>query len=256
MNIALLSLMAATCADAGLSAAYTSAAAPAQPVVIALAQAESATGSATDADAAPQDTAPEPAGDDGYALIDGPLVFEGESDEAVSVRVLDYLEAIGTLQGDFTQVAPSGAMSSGKFYLRRPGLLRFEYDPPSPLTIVATGGMVFVRDDDLETTDSYPVGKTPLKFLLRKKVELGDARLVAVDRGPDSVSVTYASDDEETEGEISLILDAPTLALEQWIIRDPQNGVTIVSLENTVAGADIPNRLFAAPETETPFLKN
>ena len=78
------------------------------------------------------------------------LVFAGESDQAVVGRVVAALEAVTTLEGDFTQVAPSGAVSTGAFYLRRPGLLRFDYNAPTPLQIVANGGMVFVRDEALK----------------------------------------------------------------------------------------------------------
>ncbi len=246
MNIALLSLAAFACADAGLvlgaTAAQEAAALPASLAVAAL-----------DAPAAP------PASD---KIVSAPeavpedLVFAGESDQAVVERVLGYLEGLDTLKGEFTQVAPSGAVSTGKFYLRRPGLLRFEYDAPSPLLIVATGGMVFVRDEALETTDSYPLGKTPLKFLLRKRIDLDDARIVAVDRGVDSAAITLASKDEETEGQLSVIVRAPGIELKEWVVRDPQNGVTIVTLDNVVSGAPIPNRLFASPEASSPFLKN
>ena len=140
--------------------------------------------------------------------IDEPLAFEGESDEAVVQRLIDSIENTKTLTGDFTQIAPSGAISEGKLYLKRPGLLRFEYLPPTPLLIVANGGMVYVRDDALETTDSYPVGKTPLKFLLSKKLDLDDAEVIAVDRGINSVAVTLASKKDETEGELTIIVNA------------------------------------------------
>lgn len=245
MNIALLTLAAFACADSGLAlgAGEQPVAAVAAPVVASAEPAGSAAPSSPTSVSKPE-TVPED------------LVFANESDDAVVKRVLSYLDHIDTLQGDFTQVAPSGEVSTGKFYIRRPGLLRFEYDRPSPLLIVATGGMVFVRDDELETTDSYPLRKTPLKFLLRKQVDLDDARIVAVDRGVDSAAVTLAPKDKDVEGEISLILRAPDLQLERWVVRDPENGVTIVSLDNVVAGAPIPNRLFAAPETSSPFLKN
>lgn len=247
MQTALLSLAAFVCADAGLALGAVSSPAASAPAPIVVAVAED--NAAMPASARPQVvTEPE-------AVLED-LVFAGESDEAVVQRVIDYLDRLDTLQGDFTQVAPSGALSTGRFYLRRPGLLRFEYNPPSPLLIVATGGMVFVRDDELETTDSYPVGKTPLKFLLRKRVELADARLVAVDRGPDSAAVTFASSEDEEGGEISLIVSAPDVALERWVVRDPQSGITIVTLDNVVTGEPIPNRLFAAPEASSPFLKN
>lgn len=242
MQLAMLSLAVLACADAGLGLGVAPPAASAAPAPAAIVVAA--------ADTAPQEIVTEP------EAISEDLVFASESDDAVATRVIDYLDRLDTLQGDFTQIAPSGAVSTGRFYLRRPGLLRFEYDPPSPLLIVATGGMVFVRDDELETTDSYPVGKTPLKFLLRKRVELADARVVAVDRGADSAAVTFASSDEENEGEISLIVRAPDIELERWVVRDPQSGVTIVTLANVVSGAPIPNRLFAAPEAGSQFLKN
>jgi len=184
------------------------------------------------------------------------LVFDGESDEALVDRLMGYLQEIETLNGDFTQIAPSGAISSGQFYIRRPGFLRFEYDPPTPLLIVANGGMVYVRDEALETTDSYPVGRTPLKFLLRKKIDLGPTKVVGVDRGVDSFAVTLGSDDEETEGELTMIVRAPELSLVRWVVRDIQNGITVVSLDNVKSGEKLANRLFRTPDAGGQFLKN
>lgn len=181
-------------------------------------------------------------------------VFAGLSDQAVADEVLRYLQGISTLKGDFVQTAPSGAVATGDFHLRRPGQIRFDYDAPSPVTIVATQGMVYVENADLETTDSYPLKKTPLRFLLDKKIDIGDAVLKSVDRDQRSVAVTYASTDEETEGEITLILAAPALAIEQWAVRDAQGGVTVVSLQGVTAGASIDNRLFRAPDAGGAFI--
>lgn len=247
MHFALVSMLALSCAEASFAFAPAPVDASVAPAAIAapvrLAVADQ-----------PETLPPPPAG----AAPDevAPVAFSGLSDEAVVERAFGALEALTTLEGEFTQVAPSGAVSSGRFFLRRPGLLRFEYDPPTPLLVVANGGMVFVRDEALETTDSYPVNQTPLKFLLNRKVDLGDAKLIDIERGPSAVSLTFASADEETEGEITLDFSAPDLALQQWAISDPQGGMTVVALENVIAGRDIANRLFRVPETDSPFLKN
>ncbi len=185
-----------------------------------------------------------------------PTVFPDLSDEAVAALALGRIENLTTLSGDFVQTAPSGAVISGKVYLRRPGQIRFDYDDPSPITIVATGGMVYVENSDLETTDSYPLKKTPLRFLLSKKIDLGDATLKAVDRRAGAVAVTYASSGEETEGELTLVLSAPDLSIEQWTVRDPQGGVTIVALEGVIAGGQLENRLFRAPDAGGAFIKD
>lgn len=265
MNIAMLSAISAICMEAATFGSPTIAAtAP----VVAVASAQTVPiedeGAAEDVLAPPEATdlrdAPVQNTDDNIILdeeqFSGPLAFEGESDEDVTARLVDYIESIDTLQGEFTQIAPSGAVSTGKFFLRRPGLLRFEYDPPDPLLIVANSGMVYVRDDALETTDSYPVGRTPLKFLLREKVDFDDAEVIAVDRGVDTVAVTLSSREEETEGELSIIVDAPDMKLKRWVVRDLQNGITIVTLDNVAAGERIANRMFRAPDAGGEFLKN
>lgn len=258
MSIAILSAISLMCVDGAMAAR------PAQEFVLAQAETNSVEAETKSEKieaedlAAPAIRTAEPGADavsgdlrDDY---EGPLAFENESDDAVVEKMIAWLEDLDTLKGDFTQVAPSGAISEGKFYLRRPGLLRFEYEPPAPLLIVANGGMVYVRDEELETTDSYPAGKTPLKFLLQKNFDRDDARIVSVDRGVDTVAVTFASDDEETEGELTLIADAPDLNLRRWIVRDLQGGITVVTLDNVIYGERLANNLFRAPEAGGRFL--
>ena len=269
MNFAILSAIALICVDASLPAPAVALAAvqaapdsdpdPAPPAEID--DSVALRGVQTqpieiDETAAPGEDAADETAVSAEELFSEELVFEGESDDQVVTRLQDYLESVTTLTGDFTQVAPSGAISSGKFYLRRPGLLRFEYDPPTPLLIVANGGMVYVRDEALETTDSYPASTTPLKFLLRKKVDLDDAVVVGVDRGVDNLAVTFASTDAETEGELTVIVSAPEMQLTRWIVRDIQNGITVVALDNVTAGRRLSNRLFETPDAGGMFLDN
>lgn len=255
MSIAILSAISLVCADAAFAARP-----PVAPIISAAVQdaAETAAAPALIVEAAePLEEADETAAASLEDVFAEPLVFDGESDDQVVERLKAYLESIDTLTGDFTQIAPSGAISTGKFYLRRPGFLRFEYDPPTPLLIVANGGMVYVRDEALETTDSYPVGKTPLKTLLSKKIDLEkDVAVTGVDRGVDSVAVTFSPEDDETEGELTVIAKAPEMVLTRWIVRDLQNGITVVTLENVKAGERLANRLFETPDAGGKFLKN
>lgn len=256
MTLAMLSAVSLICVDMTIAAMPASSAVTSDPGPIVLAQADIEAPAET-LQPAPKtvETVADDAVSDEEAFPET-LAFDGESDEAVVERLVGYLEGLDTLAGDFTQIAPSGAISSGRFYLRRPGLLRFEYDPPTPLLIVANGGLVYVRDEALETTDSYPVGKTPLKFLLRKRIDRDNANVVAVDRGVDTVAVTLASNEEETEGELTIIARAPEMTLTRWIVRDLQNGITVVTLDNVEEGVRLANRLFQTPDAGGQFLKN
>jgi outer membrane lipoprotein-sorting protein len=96
-------------------------------------------------------------------------------------RVSNYLSSVQNLSGKFVQVGPDGKRTEGQFIIQKPGKVRFEYDPPSPIEIVADGQSVVVRDRNLATQDVYPLSQTPLRFLLADKVNLlKDTNLVAV----------------------------------------------------------------------------
>lgn len=187
-----------------------------------------------------------------------PLVFSNVDDAKIAQNVLGYLNDLTTATASFVQSSPSGAVQEGQFWLRRPRQLRMEYgssNDPS-LLIVATQGNVYVRDNALETTDFYPVKKTPLRFLLTKELDAETLDVVSVQRGTDSVAVTFADVSGDAEGDLTVVLDAPNLRLQQWVVRDPQNNVTFVTLEDLVEGGKVSNRLFRVPDAGGQFINN
>ena len=182
-----------------------------------------------------------------------PKVFEELSDAEIFDLVAGYIQGITTLTADFSQTDAYGDLTTGTLKMARPGRLVFDYDLPSPLKIVANQGLVYVHDADLETTDSYPVGKTPLKFLLSKKIKTKDAILEGVVRTQNSIALTLSSDDEETEGRLILVLEAPELSLRRWAVEGPRGDVTLVELSNMVRGTKISPNTFRVPEAGGTF---
>lgn len=179
----------------------------------------------------------------------------GSGEQALE-RILARIDTSETMTSDFTQIAPSGLTSTGKLYLRRPGQARFEYDAPSPLLIVVTQGTVYVEDKSLDQTDRYPVGKTPLRFLLDKQINLEGVRVVDFETDQDSVAISLASGEPDSAGTLTLIAALPGYELTAWSILDAQNGTTVVELANTKFGVRIPNRTFRAPEAGGSFINN
>ena len=57
--------------------------------------------------------------------------------KAQAAKVSSYLSSLQTLVGNFVQVGPDGSKSEGEFYLQKPGKVRFEYNPPSPIDVIA-----------------------------------------------------------------------------------------------------------------------
>ncbi|MFA6264305.1 MAG: outer membrane lipoprotein carrier protein LolA [Pseudolabrys sp.] len=149
-------------------------------------------------------------------------------------KINTYLSNMQKLTGRFVQVGPDGRRTEGEFYLAKPGRVRFEYDDPSPIELVADGQSVVVRDRKLATQDVYPLSQTPLRFLLSDRVDLiRDANLTAV--YADDVFVTAVV--EETNGivgtsRLMIMFDAKTMELKQWTVTDPQGYDTTVAVYN------------------------
>jgi len=87
-------------------------------------------------------------------------------------KVSAYLSSVQVLNGQFVQVGPDGNRVRGEFFIQKPGKVRFEYEPPSRIEIVADGTSVVVRDRKLATQDLYPLSQTPLRFLLSDRIDL------------------------------------------------------------------------------------
>ncbi|MCC6779035.1 MAG: outer membrane lipoprotein carrier protein LolA [Hyphomicrobiales bacterium] len=145
-------------------------------------------------------------------------------------KVSAYLSSVQQLVGTFVQVGPDGRKAKGDFYIQKPGKVRFEYEPPSPIEIVADGQSVVVRDRKLATQDLYPLSQTPLRFLLSDRIDLlKDTNVVGVRSDDAYVSITI----EEKHAVVGtsrlvMMMGAKDYQLKQWTVTDPQGFDTTV----------------------------
>jgi outer membrane lipoprotein-sorting protein len=149
-------------------------------------------------------------------------------------RVNIYLMSVQTLVGDFVQVGPDGRRAEGKIYLQKPGRVRFEYKPPSPIELVSDGSSLVVRDRKLETQDLYPLSQTPLRFLLADRLDLlKETNVTSV--SADDTFISLAIEEKQTLGgthRVQLMFSVKDMQLKQWTITDPQGYDTTVALYN------------------------
>jgi outer membrane lipoprotein-sorting protein len=196
-----------------IASATSAPSAAASPVVTAAAEPQRLV--ATPAKAAPRQAAP--------------LTREDAID-----RLNAYFNGFSTLQGDFIQFAADGRRFEGKIYIQRPGKMRFEYRPPVTMEVVADGTSVAIRDKKLATQDLYSIGQTPLKFLVKERMDLArDSQVTNVSTKGDILSVKI--EDRSTLGgtsKITLNYDLAANELRQWVVIDPQGYETSVSLYN------------------------
>jgi outer membrane lipoprotein-sorting protein len=161
-------------------------------------------------------------------------------------KVSNYLSSVQTMVGNFVQVGPDGRRVDGNFSIQKPGKVRFQYNPPSPIDIIADGSSVVVRDRSLETTDFYPLSQTPLRYLLADHIDLlRDTDVLSVSADDTFVTVVI----EETQvmtgtNRLMIMFDAKNLQLKQWTVTDPQGLDTTVAVYNLDAAKKPDPNLF------------
>jgi len=174
--------------------------------------------------------------------------------KAQAAKVSSYLSSLQTLVGNFVQVGPDGTKTKGDFYIQKPGKVRFEYDPPTPIEIIADGSSLAVRDRNLTTQDIYPLSQTPLRFLLSDRIDLmKDTNVVSVTSDDVFISVTI----EEKQAlvgtsRLMLMIGAKDGQLKQWTVTDPQGYDTTVAVYNLDTTKKVDPSLFKIDFTVYP----
>lgn len=158
-----------------------------------------------------------------------------------------YLNSIERATSDFTQVNDDGTLSTGTFYIRRPGRMRFEYNPPEELLVMAGGGQVGIFDgkSNIQRAERYPLRRTPLNLILEQNVNLARRNMVVGHDFDGTATIVTAQDPEHPEyGTIQLKFTGNPVELRQWVVTDGQGSKTTVSLGQLRRVNDLSSTLF------------
>lgn len=168
-----------------------------------------------------------------------------DADQAVIVQIESYLNGLTTLQSRFLQTGDDGSSVQGSAWLARPGRMRFEYDKPSPLLLVAGHGLVVFHDASLDQTSNIPLSQSPLGVLLGDHIVLhGEITVTDFQRLPGQYTVTLVRTKSPGDGTLTLNLNADPLALTGWSVVDAQGRETRVRLSKIALGGSFPDSLF------------
>lgn len=161
-------------------------------------------------------------------------------------RVEKYLNAIDTVVAGFIQVNHNGSVSQGRIYVKRPGKLRVEYDPPANMILVATGVWLVFYDGELEETTYLPLRSSPVSFLLKENMRFDkDVKVLTITRAPGLLRIKVREIDEDEGGAtLTLTFKDNPLALKQWVVRDDEGRDTKLALLDPQMGVAIPPERF------------
>lgn len=166
--------------------------------------------------------------------------------EITLAEVSSYFNALRTGEGSFTQVNADGSVSTGTIYIKRPGRIRFEYDPPEQALVIAGGGSLAIFDPRSNTSpERYPLSQTPLSLILSRNVDLENAEMVTAFASDAELAELTAQDPDHPEyGSIRMIFTANPIALRQWVITDNTGSETTIYLDDMIEGERISDVLF------------
>lgn len=169
-------------------------------------------------------------------------------------KVSGYLTRVQVMSGNFSQIGPDGRQSKGQFYVQKPGKVRFDYDLPARIDIIADGSSVVVRDRKLATQDIFPLSQTPLRFLLADRIDLmRDTNVTAV--YADDLFVSVVVEEKQMlvgTSRLMMMFDAKDFQLKQWVVTDPQGYDTTIAVSNVDLTRRPDPNLFKIDHTQYP----
>ena len=193
----------------------------------------------------------------GAAAVAGAIFLAGgltsgvaQAADEVAEKIADHFSAVKTMTGEFVQFSPTGQQTGGKFFIERPGKLRFNYEDPSPIRVISDGKSVVIGNRKLRTWDIYPLSKTPLKLLLGNRIDLQSKMIKSVDVAPDLTTIVLGDKSIFGSSTITMMFDTNTFELRQWTIRDAQGKDTTVMIFNVQSDVKFADSVFQVPYSQ------
>lgn len=179
------------------------------------------------------------------AQVAGPFVSLANAQAATAQRIADHFASVRTMMGEFVQFGPRGEQTGGKFYIERPGKVRFNYEAPSNFRVTSDGTTVVLENTKLRTADIYPLSRTPLKLLLDDRIDLSGNKVRAVKEEDDLTTIQLADKSVFGDSTITMMFDPASFELRQWTITDAQGKDTTVMIFNVEQGVVFDPSVFA-----------
>ncbi|CZT33372.1 outer membrane lipoprotein carrier protein LolA [Rhizobium sp. 9140] len=184
------------------------------------------------------------------ATIGLPLDPASAQSTGTAQKIADHFASVKTMSGEFVQFGPRGEQTGGKFFISRPGRIRFNYEAPSPMRVIADGKSVVIGNQKLKTWDLYPLSKTPLNLLLSNSIDLSGKTVRDVKEETDLITIVLGDRSIFGDSTITMMFDPKTYDLRQWTITDPQKKDTSVMIFNVKTGMPMDDAVFRIPYDE------
>jgi len=172
------------------------------------------------------------------------LIERAHAASDAAQKIADHFSSVRSMSGEFVQFGPRGEQTGGKFFLQRPGKILFNYEKPSAYKVVSDGESVVILNSKLNTSDLYPLSKTPLKLLLDERIDLSGGQVKSVEEADDLTTIKLSDKRIFGNSTITMMFDPKSNELRQWTITDAKGKDTTVMIFNVQEGVKLDQGMF------------
>ena len=164
------------------------------------------------------------------------------SQDQTLTRIQKYLSDMNTFQANFSQINDTGDIMTGKFYLKKPGKIRFSYDHPHNLQIVSKQKALLIFDPKGSGSGplTFPLSSTPLGFLIEnefsklinensKSFEVNDKMFIKIQNSQYRLSIEFKNN---------------PISLVGWEFENKMGEIISISLNNIKTNDFLSNEIF------------
>ena len=175
--------------------------------------------------------------------------------EAWLVAAENYLKSIRSLESSFLQSSTTGKFAHGTLFLHRPGKLRIKYKSPRSLQVYANGTWLFYIDNELKEISQIPLEKTPAFFLINDRFRFSEGlKVLNIIKEAGTLKIKIASQSDEREGAMTLILSEQADSFIGWTVTDTQGVNTNIKLLDPIINKPIAEGIFSFSIPDWAFL--
>jgi len=176
------------------------------------------------------------------ALLASPAFAASDS----VARLNDYLNNLRSAVATFRQENADGTESTGTFYLKKPGKMRFEYDAPSDSLVVADGRTLAIFDAKSNVSPQrYPQRRTPLSLLSLEDIDVTKSVFVRrIEERGGRTYMTMFDPEKPRNGQMVMIFQTNPMQLVEWVLTDKSGLETRVILDELQVDVELGNRIF------------
>jgi outer membrane lipoprotein-sorting protein len=169
---------------------------------------------------------------------------QAQDGTATAQRIAQHFSNVKTMMGKFAQFGPRGEQSEGKFYIERPGKLRFDYEGNARFRVISDGSTVVLENRKMNTADIYSLNQTPLKLLLAERIDLSGGKLQGVQVDDDATVIRMVDKQVFGNSTITMTFDSKTYELRQWTVTDAQGKDTTIVVYDVQQGVKFDQSVF------------